>query len=76
MLLPMEDLFSTMMTAGKGILGNFEKGLMLAMRQELRLEVVRWQKPGSATHLMVAYMRAGFYTVQPKTLFRQLKTVA
>ncbi|SFF19707.1 phage major capsid protein [Nitrosomonas sp. Nm166] len=69
------DLFTNAMTAGKAILGDFEKGLLLAMRQELRLEVVRWQKPGSATHLLCAYMRAGFYTIQPKALFRQLKTV-
>ena len=74
-LLPMSDLFSTSMTAGKSIMGDFEKALLLAMRQELRLEVVRWQKPGSATHLLCAYMRAGFYTVQPKALYRQLKTV-
>lgn len=74
-LLPMLDLFSTSITAGKAVMGDFEKGLLLAMRQELRLEVVRWQKPGSASHLLVAYIRAGFYTVQPKALYRQLKTV-
>ncbi|SEP71661.1 phage major capsid protein [Nitrosomonas ureae] len=74
-LLPLSDLFTTSMTAGKSIMGDFEKGLLLGMRQELRLEVVRWHQPGSASHLMVAYLRGAFYTVQPKALYRQLKTV-
>lgn len=74
-LLPMSDLFTTSMTAGKSIMGDFEKGLLLGMRQELRLEVVRWHQPGSASHLLVAYMRGAFYTVQPGSLYRQLKTV-
>lgn len=75
-LLPMKDLFTTSMTAGKSVMGDFSLGVLLAMRQELRMEIVRWQKPGSATHLLVAYMRGGFYITQPKALYRQLKTVA
>ncbi|PSJ18452.1 phage major capsid protein [Nitrosomonas supralitoralis] len=74
-LLPMSDLFTSSMTAGKSIMGSFEKGLLLGMRQELRLEVVRWHQAASASHLLVAYMRGAFYTVQPKALYRQLKVV-
>jgi hypothetical protein len=74
-LATMKDLFSTHMTAGKALMGDFSLGLLLAMRQELRLELVRWQKQGSASHLLIAYMRGGFYTIQPKALYRQLKTV-
>ncbi|SEG15345.1 phage major capsid protein [Nitrosomonas ureae] len=74
-LLPMSDLFTTSMTAGKSIMGDFEKGLLLGMRQELRLEVVRWHQPGSASHLLVAYLRGQFYVVQPAAMYRQLKTV-
>lgn len=74
-LLPMSDLFTTAMAAGKAIMGDFEKGLLLGMRQELRLEIVRWHQPGSASHLMIAYMRGGFHVVQPKALYRALKVV-
>lgn len=74
-LLPMSDLFTTAMTAGKAILGSPEAGLLLGMRNELRLEVVRWHQPGSASHLLVAWMRGGFSIVQPKALYRQLKAV-
>ncbi|SEP97954.1 phage major capsid protein [Nitrosomonas ureae] len=74
-LLPLSDLFTTSMTAGKSIMGDFEKGLLLGMRQELRLEVVRWHQPGSASHLLVAYLRGQFYVVQPAAMYRQLKTV-
>jgi hypothetical protein len=71
----MADLFSTSMTAGKFILGDFSAGLMLAVRQDMRLELIRWNGLADATHALVAYMRAQFYTVQPKALFRGLKTV-
>ncbi|WP_097103973.1 hypothetical protein [Nitrosomonas ureae] len=71
----MADLFTTSMTAGKSIMGDFEKGLLLGMRQELRLEIVRWHQPGSASHLLVAYLRGQFYVVQPAAMYRQLKTV-
>lgn len=74
-LATMKDLFSTHMTAGKAMMGDFSLGLLLAMRQELRLELIRWQKPGSASHLLCAYMRGGFYIIQPKALYRQLKIV-
>jgi hypothetical protein len=74
-LATMKDLFSTHMTAGKAIMGNPSQGLLLCMRQELRLELIRWQKPGSATHLLIAYMRGGFYITQSKALYRMLKTV-
>ncbi|SOD16877.1 hypothetical protein SAMN06297164_0828 [Nitrosomonas ureae] len=56
-------------------MGDFEKGLLLGMRQELRLEIVRWHQPGSASHLLVAYLRGQFYVVQPAAMYRQLKTV-
>ena len=45
------------------------------MRQELRLEIVRFAKPGSASHLLVAHMRAAGVVMQPKALFIQKKTV-
>ncbi|SDU32291.1 phage major capsid protein, HK97 family [Nitrosomonas ureae] len=74
-LATMKDLFSTHMTAGKALMGDFERSVLLAIRSELRIEIVRWHRPGSASHLMIAYMRGAFYTVQPGSLYRQLKTV-
>jgi hypothetical protein len=47
----------------------------VAMRQELRVEVVRHAKPTSGSHLLVAHMRADFVVLQPGRLFKQLKTV-
>ncbi len=73
-MLETRDLFTSSMTADKALLGDFSKAVVLAMRQQMRLEVVRWQAPGSATHLLIAYMRGAFYTMQPKALFRQLTT--
>lgn len=72
----MLDLHSSRMTAGKAMMGDFNTGLLLVVRQGLRLELIRWNGMADASHMLVAYMRAGFYTVQPKALFRALKTVA
>ena len=63
----MLDLFTTSMTAGKMVFGDFATGLLLAMRQDLRLEVVRWNGPADATHLLVAYLRGQFYVTQPNS---------
>lgn len=71
----MADLFSTSMTAGKFLLGDFSAGLMLAVRQDMRLELIRWNGLADATHCLVAYARMQFYVTQPKSLFRGLKTV-
>ncbi|SEN63740.1 phage major capsid protein [Nitrosomonas marina] len=71
----MADLFSTSMTAGKFLLGDFATGLILAVRQDMRLELIRWNGLSDATHALVAYMRGQFYVTQPRSLFRGLKTV-
>jgi HK97 family phage major capsid protein len=67
---------TTGVTAGTAIYGGFAQAFALAMRQELRLEVIRWKNPGKATHLLVAHMRADGVVLQPKRLFIQQKTVA
>ncbi len=71
----MLDLPSTAMTVGKAILGDFAQGVGIGVRQELRLEVVRWAKSTSASHLLVAYARMQAYVLQPTALYRQLATV-
>lgn len=66
---------TTGVAAGTAILGGFDRAFAVAIRQELRLEVVRWNKPGKATHVLVAHMRADGVVLQPKRLFIQKKTV-
>jgi HK97 family phage major capsid protein len=75
-LADMLDLPTSGMAAGTAILGNFELGFGIAVRQELRLEVVRWAKSTSASHVLVAYMRAAGYVLQSGALYNQVATVA
>lgn len=75
-LAEMRELFTTGLTSGTGLFGDFAAGFAVALRSELRVEVVRHQKPGSAEHLLVAHMRADGVTLQPGRLFKQLKTLA
>ncbi len=70
----MRELFTTGLTAGTAFLGDFAAGFAIALRDELRVEVVRHAKPTSASHLLVAHMRADGLVLQPGRLFKQLKT--
>ena len=72
----MAEYPTTKISAGTAIYGGFERGFAIAMRQELRLEVVRFGKPTSASHVLVAHMRGAGVVLQPKQLFIQQKTVA
>lgn len=74
-LAAMRDLFTTGLTAGTGIFGDFAAALAIAMRQELTVEVVRFGKPGSGSHLLIAHMRAAPVVLQPGKLFIQKSTV-
>lgn len=71
----MAELQTTGLTAGTALFGNFAAAFAIAMRSELRMEVVRHQKPTSGSHLLVAHMRADGIVLQPGKLFKQLKTV-
>ncbi|MBD5801325.1 Phage capsid family protein [Azoarcus sp. Aa7] len=71
----MAELPTTGIVAGKAIYGGFERSFAVALRNELRLEVVRWGKATSGSHLLVAHMRGAGVVLQPKGLFIQLKTV-
>lgn len=72
----MSEYPTTAVAAGTAIYGGFERGFAIALRQELRLEVVRFGKPGSASHILVAHMRGVGVVLQPKRLYIQQKTVA
>lgn len=71
----MAELPTTGIVAGKAIYGGFERSFAVALRNELRLEVVRWGKATSGSHMLIAYMRGAGVVLQPKGLFIQLKTV-
>jgi HK97 family phage major capsid protein len=72
----MLDLETSGMTDGFAILGNFELGFGIAVRQALTLEVVRWGKPGYGSHILVAFARMAGYVLQPNHLYKQVDTVA
>lgn len=71
----MLELPTSNLAAGTGFFGDFSRGLLIAARSELRLEVIRWKAATKAQHALVAHARMDGYVVQPKALFRQLKTV-
>lgn len=71
----MSEYFTTNLTAGTALFGRFSEAFAFAVRADLSVEVVRHAKPTSASHLLVAHMRADGIVLQPAKLFKQLKTV-
>jgi len=74
-LAKMLDLPTTSVTDGIAIFGGFAAGFGIAVRQELRLEVVRWGKAAYGSHLLVAYARMAGYVLQPNALYIQQASV-
>jgi hypothetical protein len=70
----MRELFTTSMSAGTALFGDFASGFAIALREELRIEVVRHAKPTSGSHLLVCHMRADGVVLQAGRLFKQMKT--
>jgi len=71
----MAELQTTGLSAGTALFGDFARAFAFALRDDLRVEVVRHAKPTSHSHLLVATMRADGVVLQPGLLFKQLKTV-
>lgn len=71
----MLELQTSGLTAGTALFGNFAEAFAIALRSELRVEVVRHAKPTSGSHLLVAHMRADGIVLQAGKLFKQLKTI-
>lgn len=71
----MAEYSTTGITAGTAIFGDFARAVLLAMRSDIRLEVIRWKNTGKGQHALVAHARADYYVVQPGALYRMLKTV-
>jgi len=70
-----KDLFTTSLTDGTAVMGDFARGFGIAVRQDLRVELVRWGKASSASHVLIATMRAQGYVLQSAALYKALKTV-
>jgi HK97 family phage major capsid protein len=70
------ELQTTGLTAGTALFGDWARAFAIAVRSELRLEVVRHAKPGSASHLLIAHARMEGVVLQPGLLFKQLLTPA
>lgn len=72
----MAEFNTTGITAGTAIFGDFSKAVLMTIRSELRLEVIRWKNSGKAQHALVAHARADGYVIQPNSLYRMLKVVS
>ena len=70
------DLYSQRMPPGMTLCGDFTRGCCLAIRQQLQVEIVRFAKHKSYTHLLIAHLRAGFYTLQGNALIRGYEEVS
>ena len=71
----MRELFTTGVAAGVAIFGDFAQGFAIAVRQDLRIELIRFQKPTYASHLLMCTARMDGVVLQPGRMFIQLKTV-
>jgi hypothetical protein len=71
-LVGMTELATTSLNAGTALLGDFSQALAFVVRSDLALEIVRFGKPTSAMHMLIAHARFGFAVLQPGRLFKQL----
>lgn len=67
----MQELPTTSIGAGTAIFGNFADAFAITVRQDVKLEVIRYAKPGSYSHLLVAHARMDGIVLQPDLLFNQ-----
>jgi len=75
-LTAMKDLPTAGMTEGIALFGNFSQGVAVVMRQDLLVELVRFGRPETASHLLVCTMRARAIVLQGKSLYIQKTTVS
>jgi HK97 family phage major capsid protein len=69
-LMDVNELETTSFSTGQAVLGNFETGFCLACRRDLKLELIRFQKPTALSHVLVCTMRIGGVVLQPGALYR------
>jgi len=71
----MLELYTSSVADGTAIFGDFLRSFAIAVRQELRVEVIRFAKYKSYSHVLVAHARMDGYVLQPGRLFVQQATV-
>jgi HK97 family phage major capsid protein len=70
-LADMIELFTTKISAGTAIVGDMAKAFAIITRQNINLEIIRFQQPGAYSHLLVAHARMDGLVMQPDHLFIQ-----
>jgi hypothetical protein len=61
----MLELPTTNLTAGTAVYGGFQAGFAIALRAGLTVDVVRYGKPTSGQHLLIAIMRRRVWCCSP-----------
>jgi hypothetical protein len=69
LLRDMRDLPTSKLDPGESVSGNFS-AFAIAARQQLQLEIIRFNAPKKYSHLLVAHARLDGYVLQPKLLYR------
>jgi hypothetical protein len=72
----MQELPTSSIAAGLAIFGEFSRAFAIAARQNVMLEVVRFAKSTSYSHVLVAHARMDGIVLQPGRLFNQKLVVA
>ena len=67
----MIELTTTSVPVGYGILGDLSKSFAFGVRSDLQVEVIRFAKAKSYTHVLVCHLRAQGYVLQPGRLYVQ-----
>jgi HK97 family phage major capsid protein len=75
-LTDMVELFTTKVDDGTGIFSDdWFKAFAIAVRSQVRIEILRWSGVANATHLVICHARMDGYVLQPKRLYIQKTTV-
>jgi HK97 family phage major capsid protein len=72
----MTELPTSSIAAGLAIFGDFARAFAIAVRQNVQLEVVRFAKSASYSHVLVCHARMDGIVLQPGRLFNQKLVVA
>ncbi|HEY3308541.1 MAG TPA: phage major capsid protein [Desulfuromonadaceae bacterium] len=67
----MQELPTSSIATGLAIFGDFARAFTIAARQNVQLEVVRFGKSTSYSHVLVAHARMDGIVLQPGRLFNQ-----
>lgn len=72
----MAELYTTSMTPGLAVMGDFAQGFAVCVRSDLQIDVIRYAKSKAFSHLLVCHLRAKGVVLQPKRLYVQATTTS